>query len=670
MKRITIPSMFLVGLATAGLTLTPACTGKRRTEEAASEAGSGGKLASLDDVDDSLNDKVEGERVRVLYDPDKDPHKGAAEPLVTIVEFSDFQCPYCSRLAKTLDEVLAAYPNDVRLVFKQFPLPMHKDAALGAEAALAAGEQGKYWEMHDKLFANQRAMSRADIEKYAQEIGLDMAKFKKALDDGTYKKKVQEDMNQGKSLGVRSTPTFFVNGKMQRGALGADAIKKLVEDEIKQAKKLLDAGAKRNEIYARIMKAAKAEAPKPEPQQRPGQPNPADNYAVPTGEDRPTWGKDTALVTIIEFSDFQCPFCNRVTGTLEQIKQNYGNDVRIVYRQLPLPFHKQAKPAAKAALAAHRQGKFWEMHDKLFANQKALTEENFKKWAQEIGLDVAKFEKDMKDPALDKIIEEDMKTANQWGARGTPAFFINGRFLSGAQPYPRFEALIKEELEKAKKFAAAHPDLKGDALYDEMAKGWEKELKQPPIADHKRREVSTEGLPAKGNTKDPKVVIVECSDFDCPFCKRATSTVDQILKEYGDKVAFYFRQYPLPMHKNAMPAHKAALAAHEQGKFWEMHDKLFANQKARSVEELTKMAEEVGLDVDKWKKSFEDPKLEEKIKADMAECSKMGVRGAPGFLINGRLLTGARPYPQFKQVLEEELAGGFEKKAKDDKKGS
>ncbi len=675
MKRITFPSFVLVGLATAGLLTTPACTGKRRTGEEAA-AQSSGKLASIDDVDDSLNDKVEGDRVRVLYDAEKDPHKGAAEPLVTIIEFSDFQCPYCSRLAKTLDEVLAAYPNDVRLVFKQFPLPMHKDAALGAEAALAAGAQGKYWEMHDKLFAHQRAMSRAEIEKYAQEIGLDMAKFKKALDDGTYKKKVQEDMALGRKLGVRSTPTFFVNGKMQRGALAADAIKKMVEAEFSQAKKLMDAGAKRNEIYARIMKAAKAEAPAPEkPQQRPGQPNPADNYAVPLGEDRPVWGKDSALVTIVEFSDFQCPFCNRVTGTLDQIKKNFPDDVRIVFRQLPLPFHEQAKPAAKAALAAHKQGKFWEMHDKLFANQKALTEENFKKWAQEIGLDVAKFEKDFKDPALDKIIEEDVKTANQFGARGTPAFFVNGRFLSGAQPYPRFEALIKEELEKAKKFAAKHPGLSGDALYAEMAKGWETELKMPPIADHKRREVSTEGLPGKGNTKNPKITIVECSDFDCPFCKRATGTVDQILKDYGDKVAFYFRQYPLPMHKNAMPAHKAALAAHEQGKFWEMHDKLFANQKARSEEELAKMAEEIGLDVDKWKKTFADPKTEAKIKEDMAACSKLGVRGAPGFLINGRLLTGARPYPQFKQVLEEELAGGFEKKAakkgeKDAKKGS
>ena len=177
----------------------------------------------------------------------------------------------------------------------------------------------------------------------------------------------------------------------------------------------------------------------------------------------------------------------------------------------------------------------------------------------------------------------------------------------------------------------------------------------------------TEGLPVKG-AKNGKITIVECSDFDCPFCKRATSTVDQILKEYGDKVSFYFRQYPLPMHKNAMPAHRAALAAGNQGKFWEMHDKLFANQKARTPDELKGFAKELGLDMDKWQKDFEDPATEQRIKDDMKACSSMGVRGAPGFLINGRLLSGARPYPQFKSVLDEELAGGFEKKQA--KKGS
>ena len=671
MQRFTIPSVLITALA-LGTTFNTGCTGKRRGDaDKEAAAGGEGSQVGVDDVDDSLNSKVEGDRARVLVDED-DPQKGASNPLVTIVEYSDFQCPYCSRAAASLDEAAAAYPDDVKLVFKQYPLPMHKDAPLGAQAALAANAQGKFWEMHDKLFENQRAMSREDLEGYAKEIGLDMEKFRKALDEETYKAEVEKEVAEGRKLGVNSTPTFYVNGKLQKGALPAEAIIKLIEEEKKQAEKLIAAGSKREEVYARIMKAAKetvtAEV-KEDPKPRPGQPDPAANYAVPTADNRPTAGPEDALVTIVEFSDFQCPFCSRVNETVNKIKAEYPDKVRIVFRQLPLPFHKEAKPAAKASLAAHKQGKFWEMHDKLFANQKELTEDNFAKWAGEIGLDVAQFKKDYAAADLDKMVDEDLKAAGDWGARGTPAFFVNGRFVSGAQPFENFDKVIQEELKKAEAWKKANPNVAGKELYAAMSKGWESEIKQPPIADHKRRDMETKGLPARGNVKSAKVSIVECSDFDCPFCKRAATTVDQIVEEYGDKVAVYMRQYPLPMHKNAEGAHRAALAAGKQGKFWEMHDKLFEDQKARSDEQYEKMAGEIGVDVAKWKKDYADPALKEQIETDKKICSQMDVRGAPGFIINGRLLSGARPFDQFKAVIDEELAGGFEKKAKADKQG-
>ncbi len=112
-------------------------------------------------------------------------------------------------------------------------------------------------------------------------------------------------------------------------------------------------------------------------------------------------------------------------------------------------------PAALAAEAAGRQGKFWEMHDKLFENQKQMTDENFIAWAGELGLNVEKFKKDMADPALKKMMEDQQKQGMTLGARGTPAFFVNGRFLSGAQPVANFKALIDEEMKKADKLIAA-----------------------------------------------------------------------------------------------------------------------------------------------------------------------------------------------------------------------
>lgn len=165
----------------------------------------------------------------------------------------------------------------------------------------------------------------------------------------------------------------------------------------------------------------------------------------------PTNGSDKAPITIVEFSDFQCPFCKRGANTMEQIKKAYGDKVRIAFRQHPLSFHKNAMSAAKASLAAHEQGKFWPMHDKLFENQRNLTDENIKKIAKEVGLTMDQFSKDWKSNKYDKQIQEDMRFARANKATGTPAFFVNGVYVKGAKPLPYFKMLIDKLLEKQKK---------------------------------------------------------------------------------------------------------------------------------------------------------------------------------------------------------------------------
>jgi protein-disulfide isomerase len=141
------------------------------------------------------------------------PSYGPENSPVTVVEFSDFECPYCSMAATAVNELKTKYGDRVRFVFRQFPLDFHKKAHLTAQASLAAHAQGKFWEFHDKVFANQKAIERADLEKYAEEIGLDMDKFKKALDEGTYKAAVDADLALGKEVFVGGTPTMFINGE-------------------------------------------------------------------------------------------------------------------------------------------------------------------------------------------------------------------------------------------------------------------------------------------------------------------------------------------------------------------------------------------------------------------------------------------------------------------------
>ncbi len=156
----------------------------------------------------------------------------------------------------------------------------------------------------------------------------------------------------------------------------------------------------------------------------------------------PVKGPENAKITIIEFSDFQCPYCSRGKETMDQVLKAYPNDVKVAFKNLPLPFHAEALPAAKAALAAQKQGKFWEMHDKLFDNQQKLKSGYYEEAAKELGLDLEKFKKDMADPAIEKQINEDKEIAAKNDIQGTPGFFVNGVAVKGAYPVDHFKTII------------------------------------------------------------------------------------------------------------------------------------------------------------------------------------------------------------------------------------
>ncbi|HXV77920.1 MAG TPA: thioredoxin domain-containing protein [Candidatus Polarisedimenticolaceae bacterium] len=162
--------------------------------------------------------------------------------------------------------------------------------------------------------------------------------------------------------------------------------------------------------------------------------------------DEPSDGPVDAPVTIVEYSDFQCPYCARVGPTLDQIKQAYGDRVRIVFRDFPLPNHPQAIPAAQAAKCANEQGKFWDYHDKLFASQRELGPDKYKQFAVELGLDSEKFDACVDSNKYAQQVQLIATGGQQAGVTGTPAFFVNGRFVSGAKPFEAFKEIIDEEL--------------------------------------------------------------------------------------------------------------------------------------------------------------------------------------------------------------------------------
>jgi len=179
-------------------------------------------------------------------------------------------------------------------------------------------------------------------------------------------------------------------------------------------------------------------------------PDPDKVYTVNT-EGAPFEGPKAAAVTIVEFSDFQCPFCAKVDPTVKQLQDVYKDNVQIVWKHYPLTrIHQNAMEAALASEAAHSQGKFWQFHDKLLASHSRLTPDQIRQYAEELGLNTAKFESDLTSPEIRKHITDDMSEAQRLGVTGTPAFFVNGHFLGGAQPLAGFAKVINSELQRLK----------------------------------------------------------------------------------------------------------------------------------------------------------------------------------------------------------------------------
>jgi protein-disulfide isomerase len=169
---------------------------------------------------------------RVAVDSSGHPALGPASAPITIVEFSDFQCPFCRATEPTLKELRSKYGDKIRLVYMDYPLPMHAHALDAARAARCAGEQGKFWPYHDALFADQQKLSPADLKATAQTLGLDTGKFDGCLDQSKYTEQVNHDEAQGKQIGINGTPGFFVNGRLISGAQKADVFEEMIDDDL------------------------------------------------------------------------------------------------------------------------------------------------------------------------------------------------------------------------------------------------------------------------------------------------------------------------------------------------------------------------------------------------------------------------------------------------------
>lgn len=607
--------------------------------------------------------------VEAKLDLDPSPSKGPADAPIVIYEVSDFECPFCSRAAKTVEQVAAAYPNDVRVVFKHRPLPFHKKATLAAIASMAAARQGHFWKYHDILFANQKALGRDNLIKFAGQVpGLDIAKFKKDLDDKMLATKVEYDDAAALAVGASGTPAFYINGVKLSGAKPFAEFKTEIDKQLAKVKSLEASKVPRANIArqltaqsgatsAQFIKYIIDESPAPkQAKAAPKKAKPEDTktvWKVPVDvATEHIKGPKHAQITIVEFSDFECPFCSRVSPTYAKIMKEYEGKVRKVFKHTPLAFHKKAPLAHAASLAAGEQGKFWEYHEKLFANQKALARENLDAYAAELKLDMKAFAKALDTGKFKAKIAEDMALGAKVGAKGTPNAYVNGRQLKGAKPYEAFKKILDEEIAKTDKLLKSGTKL--EDLYGKLV-GKGKEIIPPPPMDPKVNDIQVGDSPVKGD-KNAKIMIVEWSDFQCPYCSRIGGPLKELIAKYPKQVAMSFKQFPLSFHKQAFKAAEASLAAHAQGKFWEMHDILFQNMKALGEDKLELYAQQLGLDMEKFKADMSSSKYAAQVKAEMKEGSKIGVRGTPSIYVNGRKWQASgRTAADFEKVFIKEL---------------
>jgi protein-disulfide isomerase len=401
---------------------------------------------ALPDTDpDSADDEATVWKVPV----GKSPTRGPANAPVTIVQFSEYQCPFCKRVEPTLEELLKRYSGKLRLVFKHNPLPFHNRAMpaamLAAEARAQRGDKG-FWEAHKLLFDSQPQLEDGDLLAIAQKLKLNEQRVKTAIAKETHRVAIEQDQDLATDLDARGTPAFFINGRKLIGAQPIESFARLVDEELAKAQDLIAkkrVGA--NGVYAFIMKDAKGPPP---PEKK--------KVAAPT-QKNPSRGPANAAIVIQLFSDFQCPFCQRVTPTIEALEKAYPGKIRVVWRNLPLPFHQQARPAARAAMEAYAQGgnaKFWKMHDLLFAAQGTpggLERPALEGYASQLGLDMTRFRQALDDGRHDAVIVADESQAATAKIQGTPSILINGYFVSGAQPLSAFKKVVNHALNDKKR---------------------------------------------------------------------------------------------------------------------------------------------------------------------------------------------------------------------------
>jgi protein-disulfide isomerase len=376
-----------------------------------------------------------------------EPIWGTRNAALTWVFFGDLDCPHTRRAWRALEGVKAAFGDDLRIVFRHRPLREHPNA-LDAARVLAGvarvhGSVAFFDVLHGAL-QGEASLSAEQLTTVLREAGYGASKLSDLSAAGDAQ--VRADLQLAGQFGLKSTPFSFLNGQAVDGERTALEVEQLLREEQRTATWLSAAGIPSASLYATRTSNNLI-----------GVGNAGESRScAPIGKSA-TRGPADALVTLVEFSDFECQYCKRVEPTLEALLARYPKTLRLVWKDYPLPQHKGAQLLANFAADAYRRGStrgFWAVHDGIFAHAEALDDGALGALAGKAGLDGALLLISAHAGAHDAAIRADMKLGQKLNVTGTPTFFANGRRIEGALPLPRFDALIQEELKTAQRIVA------------------------------------------------------------------------------------------------------------------------------------------------------------------------------------------------------------------------
>lgn len=398
-------------------------------------------------------------------------------------------------------------------------------------------------------------------------------------------------------------------------------------------------------------------------------------------------GGEAPLVTVVVFGGYACPPCARSWRVMEHLVEDYGDDLRVVFRALTIPGFTTGEQAVEAALSAGSQGRFWPMHRRLYAvgDPAKFDRAGFSALARELGLDLARFDDDLDTGVHAAVRMRHRRQAISLGLEVGPVALVNGRPIVGFHPEDEWHALIDAEIAEArKKLAAGVPRAElyasfmadaeeGQVVFREEIAAAYKELRKrdddaPLILEEAnpevRYQVTDEGAPTRG-PDDAPALLVAFMDPECPFSKRSQREVlDPLLERYPHDLRLAIRHLPLPIHPSASGIARALVAAQRQDKFWPFYAQVMAAEPGSlGRADFLRFADEAGIERTKFLADLDARDSAEAVREDALLGKRLGVGGTPGFFLNGRYLTGYQSIDHLSQRIDEELTAAAEREA-------